>query len=112
MTNLTKIALLALATVIAGTAIASAAPVLILKRTPHSSPNVVCRLHGTDLFVMNFGEKNLDSGRQLEWASRTTGDQGTLMLPVMLAPGEEVRIADVLSIESIRGAQCEIAIAA
>ena len=115
MTNLSKIALLALATIIAGTTIASAAPIIIkfpkLQGPHNSDQSLECRVRGNDFYVINFGDKNLDSGRQIAWNSPSTGDSGLAMVPKMLAPGEEVRIAD-LSFAVAPGTRCDVSLAA
>ena len=118
MTNFTKIAALALVALTASTTIASALPVLILppllkiSRPPHNSNHdLECRMRGTDFYVINFGDVSLDSGRQVAWASPETGDSGVITVPVMVAPGDEVRLADLLSIPVAPGTRCNVAFA-
>jgi hypothetical protein len=116
MTNLSKIALIALTAVIAGTSIAAAmsTPTHRLPTTTNNNghPNyaVECRVHGDNFFIMNWGNSTLDSGLQIEWGSPTTGDGGRVLLPKMLAPGEEVKLADALSDIVIPGSPCNVAI--
>ena len=43
------------------------------------------------------GGKTVDFGRQIAWSSPTTDDSDVVLLPETLAPGEEVKLADVLS---------------
>lgn len=77
---------------------------------PHHGHNtdLACRVHGADLVIINFGDKNADSGRQLSWATNN-GDGGELPLPKMLAPGEEVTIADALDTFAAPGVDCQAA---
>ena len=111
MTNLSKIALISLALVIAGTTMASAAFIPEHRRpTSHPDYAVECRVHGDSFYVINWGNSVLDSGLQIDWASPTTGDDGRTLLPKMLAPGEEVQLADVLSTDVIPGSPCNVAI--
>ena len=111
MTTLSKIALITLAAVVAGTTIASAA-VQPPRRpnTNHPDYGVECRVHGDSFYVINWGNSVLDSGLQISWTSPTTDDSGVTLLPKMLAPGEEVQLADVLSSIVIPGSPCQIAI--
>jgi len=74
----------------------------------HHTLDLSCRVRGDNLFITNFGDANADSGRQVSWAS-TTGDEGTLLLPKMLAPGEEVMIAEVLTEMAGPGDECQAA---
>jgi len=74
----------------------------------HHTMDLTCRVRGDNLFITNFGDANADSGRQVSWAS-TTGDEGTLLLPKMLAPGEEVMIAEVLTEMAGPGDECQAA---
>ena len=114
MTKLTKIALLALAAAIAGTTMASAAPIFFkipkLQGPHNSDQSLECRVINDGFYVINFGDKNLDSGRQIAWNSPETGDAGMAMVPKMLAPGEEARIAD-LSFPVPAGTRCDVSLA-
>lgn len=74
----------------------------------HHTMDLTCRVRGDNLFITNFGDANADSGRQVAWAA-TTGDDGTLLLPKMLAPGEEVMIAAVLTDIAGPGDECQAA---
>ncbi len=74
--------------------------------TPHSPDDIVCRVKDDNFFIANFGGRNLDSGRQVAWRSPTTGDEGTILIPKMLAPGEEVELFGVLSDYAAAGAPC------
>jgi hypothetical protein len=116
--NLTKIALTTLALFIAGTTVASAywyPPThdrLPTTTNNNGHPNyaVECRVHGDNFYIMNWGNSVLDSGLQIEWGSPTTGDGGRVLLPKMLAPGEEVKLADVLSADVLPHSPCNVAI--
>jgi hypothetical protein len=77
----------------------------------HRTYAVECRVHGDNFYIINWGNDNLDSGRTVAWASPSTGDGGTLLLPKSLAPGEEVKLADLLSMPVIPGARCDVALA-
>jgi len=112
MTNLSKIALTAFALVVAGTTIASAAiiPQRIARPTNHPDYNVECRVHGDSFYIINWGNSVLDSGRQVSWGSPTTNDSGLVLLPKMLAPGEEVQLADVLSDTVLPHSPCNVAL--
>jgi hypothetical protein len=115
MTNVTKIAFAALALTVAGTSVAFAAVAGPPSRlgggnSSHPDYSVECRVHGDSFYVMNWGNSVLDSGLQIAWASPTTDDSGVILLPKMLAPGEEVQLADVLSGIVVPGATCQIAI--
>ena len=114
MTNLSKIALVALATLVAGTTIASAAVAPPTNRLNHTQdhPNygIECRVHGDSFYIINWGNSVLDSGRQVSWSSPTTQDSGIVLLPKMLAPGEEVQLADVLSDVVVPGSTCSAAL--
>lgn len=79
---------------------------------PHHGHNndLVCRARGDILFITNFGDKNADSGRTVTWAV-SNGDAGELLLPKMLAPGEEVMIADALNELAAPGDDCQAAFA-
>jgi hypothetical protein len=121
MTNLTKIVTFALTTVVVTTSMIAAASAFTLPTFPptriphsfdkhHSDMTVECRVHDADFWIQNFGGDNLDSGRQIAWRSPTTGDEGVILLPKMLAPGEEVKLADVLSDDALAGAPCAVAL--
>jgi hypothetical protein len=119
MTRLTRIAAVALAALVASAAIVSTASAftippslvnLLHKNQSHPTNAVECSLHGDSLIIFNWGNDNLDSGRQIAWASPTTGDGGVLLLPKMLAPGEQVKIADALSTMVGPGTRCEVAV--
>jgi hypothetical protein len=75
---------------------------------PHSH-DLSCTVRGPNLIITNFGDTNADSGRQLVWSAPNTNDGGTLTLPKMLAPGEEVLIADVLTDFALPGDTCDAA---
>src|SRR4051812_823601 len=106
MTNLIKLTTIALTAIVATTSIASAM-ILPVPRVPrphlhqnHTLLGVECRVKDNDFWIINWGNTNLDSGRVITWRSPTTGDQGEVLLPKMLAPGEEVKLFDVLSDEA------------
>jgi hypothetical protein len=73
---------------------------------PHSPDDIVCRVKDDNFYITNFGDRNLDSGRQVSWRSPTTGDEGVILLPKMLAPGEEVELYGVLSDFVAAGSLC------
>ena len=73
---------------------------------PQRPPDLDCRMKGFDFWIINFGNANVDSGRQVAWSSPTTDDGAVITLPRMLAPGEELKLADVLSDVPYRGAPC------
>ena len=68
--------------------------------------HIVCRVKDDNFYITNFGDRNLDSGRQVSWRSPTTGDEGVVLLPKMLAPGEEVELYGVLSDFVAAGSFC------
>jgi hypothetical protein len=68
-------------------------------------------MKGFDFWIINFGSENVDSGRQVEWSSPSTEDGNIITLPKMLAPGEELRLVDVLSDVPVHGAPCQAAFA-
>ena len=116
MNKLIKVAAATLATTIT-LSFASAAfafPLIIVPlpkhgpATPHHSHDLSCKVRGPNLIITNFGDTNADSGRQVSWSSPDTGDAGELMLPKMLAPGEDVLIADVLTDLALPGDDCEV----
>jgi len=116
MTNLTKLAALALAALVASTAIADAgAPPLQAKPRPsrphHGIKDLECKMKGLDFWIMNFGTTTVDSGSQISWSSPTTDDGDVITLPKMLAPGEELKLADVLSDVPARFAPCDASFA-
>jgi hypothetical protein len=76
----------------------------------HGFPTVECRVHNADVWIQNFGTDILDTGRQVAWRSPTTGDQGLILVPKILAPGEEVKIADALTADALAGAPCQAAL--
>jgi len=86
---------------------AFALPILkIVPKQAHHTQALDCTVRGFDLIITNFGDDNADSGRQVAWAA-ATGDDGTLLLPKMLAPGERLLIADVLTDFAARGTACQ-----
>jgi|SRR6185369_5524210 len=116
MLNTAKLATLALVATIATSAFVSDASAKGVGPHPnpppvvnHGSPDITCKVKDFDFWIINFGDTNLDSGRQVEWRSPTTEDAGIIMLPKMLAPGEQIKLADVLSDEAYRGAPCTAA---
>lgn len=129
MTNLTKLAALAVLALGATTSIASALPLPPpppfpfpvpggpnnMPNTPsverHGAPDLECRMKGFDFWIINFGSGDVDSGRQVAWASPTTDDGAVITLPKTLAPGEQLKLADVLSDVPYRGAPCVAAFA-
>ena len=117
MTNLTKLALLAVVALTTSISMASAAPLPIFPGLPHlngphkhSNMIIECRVKGDNFWIINFGDKVLESGLQIEWRSPSTDDDGVILLPKMLAPGEEVKLADVLTDEARPGAPCSAAL--
>jgi hypothetical protein len=116
MTTLTKTALTALAFVVCGTTLAlanGAGPPTHRISGPnpsHPDYNVECRVHGDSFYVINWGNSVLDSGRQISWRSPTTNDSGVVLLPKMLAPGEEVQLADILSDVVLPHSPCNVAL--
>jgi hypothetical protein len=68
-------------------------------------------MKGFDFWIINFGSANVDSGRQVAWSSPTTDDGAVITLPKTLAPGEQLKLADVLSDVPYRGAPCVAAFA-
>ena len=115
MNTLTKTAAAALAATIVVSFVTSAfainlpAPQPRRPAGPHvqHSHDLSCKVIGTNLIITNFGDTNADSGRQVAWSSPDTADGGTLMLPKMLAPGEQVLIADILTDFATPGDDCE-----
>jgi hypothetical protein len=116
MTNLTKLAAFALVALSASTTFASA--MVIPSRPPltrlgptttHSPAELDCKVRGADFYITNFGSDNVDSGRQVAWNSPTSDDSGVVLLPRMLAPGESVKLADVLSDFVLPGSPCTVA---
>ena len=123
MTKLTSLAALAILAFAAAPSLAAAAgappmlpgpkmptpgPSQSSPHTSHGSPYLDCRVHGLDFFIMNMGTSAIDSGSQVAWNSPTTDDSSVVLLPRMLAPGEEVKLADVLSDVPQRGAPCAV----
>jgi hypothetical protein len=120
MTKLNRLAALAILALAAAPSLAAAAglppmlpapkgPALNMPDAPsHGSPYLDCRVHGLDFFIINMGTKTIDSGSQVAWNSPTTDDSNVVLLPKMLAPGEEVELADVLSDIPQRGAPCAV----
>ena len=120
MTKLTNLATLAFLALAASTSLASANvipsthPIPTTPGTPstpennHGTPFLDCRVHGFDFWIINMGGKTIDSGSQVAWNSPTTDDSSVILLPKMLAPGEEVKLADVLSDIPQRGAPCAV----
>jgi hypothetical protein len=120
MTNLTKLAAIALAALVASTAIATAGGPPPLPKVPQVHPqrphhhgivDLECKMKGFDFWIINFGNDNVDSGRQVSWSSPTTDDGAVITLPKMLAPGEELRLADVLSDVPAQFAPCDASFA-
>lgn len=118
MTKLTVIAAGAFVALVASTSFASAMVLThATQPNPPNTPNaptvedrgivgLECRVKGTDFYVINFGTMNVDSGRQVAWNSPRSGDSGVVMLPRMLAPGEELRLSHVLSTATPAGSPC------
>lgn len=119
MINLTKLAAFAILGLAATTSIAAAAglpqlqpgPHLQVSRPHHGIKDLECKMKGFDFWIMNFGTNNVDSGSQISWSSPTTGDGNVITLPRMLAPGEELKLADVLSDVPERFAPCDASFA-
>jgi hypothetical protein len=118
MTNRTMTAALALATLLVTTSLASAAvvppktqPKPHTEQSHHGIVDLECKMKGFDFWIINFGSENVDSGRQVEWSSPSTEDGNIITLPKMLAPGEELRLGDVLSDVPVHGAPCQAAFA-
>lgn len=120
MTNLTKLAAIALVALSASTTFASAAfippnfPLIPVPQPNHPSvhhgiTSLDCKVRDGDFYIMNFGTTTIDSGRQVAWSSPTTDDDGVVLLPKMLAPGEQVKLADVLSDMALPGSPCTAA---
>ena len=72
----------------------------------HSTTALECKVRNTDFYIINFGSANIESGRQVEWSSPATQDGGVVLLPKMLAPGDSVKLADVLSDFALPGSPC------
>ena len=72
---------------------------------------VECRVKGDNFFIINWGNDNLDAGRQIAWSSPTTGDGGVIPLPKTLGPGDQVKLAEVLSAPVLPGARCDVGLA-
>lgn len=109
MTNLSKLAVAGLAAAVTVSLATSAFALPILKIAPkqvHHTQALDCTVRGFDLIITNFGDDNADSGRQVAWAA-STGDNGTMLLPKMLAPGERLLVADALTDFAARGSRCE-----
>jgi hypothetical protein len=123
MTNLTKLATLAATTFVLTTTFATAMSIPTTAPGPiptpndpptmttHGAPDLECRMKGFDFWIINFGSANVDSGRQVAWSSPTTDDGAVITLPKTLAPGEQLKLADVLSDVPYRGAPCVAAFA-
>jgi hypothetical protein len=111
MNKLITVAAATLATTIAVSFATSAFALPVIKPRPHThyTHDLTCRVRGDNLFITNFGDTNAESGSQISWASPATGDAGTLLLPKMLAPGEELMIADVLTDLAGPGSRCDVA---
>jgi hypothetical protein len=121
MTNLTKLAAIALVALSASTTFASAAfvnppAIMVPPAGPQSQPtvhrtpaNLECKVRDADFYIINFGSNNIDSGREVAWSSPATDDDGVILLPRMLAPGDSVKLADVLSDFALPGAPCSAA---
>lgn len=117
-TNLTKLASLAIMALAATTSITSALEGIHLVPGPNNFPDKVqhstileCRVKDDNFWIMNFGNGNLDSGLQISWRSPTTNDEGVILLPKMLAPGDEVKLAGILSGDANAGAPCTATLA-
>jgi len=116
MHTLTKIAALALVAVAASTSMSSAffpkIPIFpILPKAPGISHNtdhtLECRVANGAFYVINFGNTQLESGRQVAWSSPETGDSGIVSVPTMVAPGDEIVLAE-LSVPVQAGAPCSV----
>ncbi|MEO9227595.1 MAG: hypothetical protein ABI216_01400 [Devosia sp.] len=113
MTNLTKLALVAVVALTASTSIASAMQIKVPqpnKPHTHSNMTIECRVRDDNFWIINFGDKNLDSGLQIAWRSPATDDSGVVLLPKMLAPGDEVKLAGVLTDFANGGDPCSAAL--
>ena len=117
MTNRTRLVSVALVALVAAGGVATDAfamrvlPPRYAPSVSHSPDDVVCRVKDDNFFITNFGNRNLDSGRQVSWRSPTTGVEGTILMPKMLAPGEEVELYGVLSDDAAAGAPCTVDLA-
>ena len=113
MNKLITTTLFALVGVSLATSAFAANPPHLPPARPHAihSHDLSCKVVGPNLIITNFGDTNADSGRQVDWSSPDTLDGGTLTLPKMLAPGEELRLADVLSDVPERFAPCDASFA-
>jgi hypothetical protein len=114
MNKLVTLAGLAFAGIIVSTSFASAMviptwPPMPQPNTTHSTLDLECRVKNNDFYIINFGNAVVDSGRQIEWRSPTTNDDGRILLPRMLNPGDEVKLADVLTDVALSGAPCTAA---
>ena len=107
MTKLVTITTAALVAVL-GVSMATSAFAAKPPARPHAIHNhdLSCTVRGPNLVITNFGDTNADSGSQVIWSSPDTLDGGTLTLPKMLAPGEEVLIADILTTIALPGDDC------
>jgi hypothetical protein len=125
MTNLTKPAAFAVLALAASTTLATAAGLPPMQPGPnwpvtgpnnpteqrHGAPDLVCRMKGFDFWIINFGSATVDSGRQVAWSSPTTEDGDVITLPKTLAPGEQLKLTNVLSDVPSRGAPCSASFA-
>ena len=113
MNKLITTTLFALVGVSLATSAFAANPPHLPPARPHAihSHDLSCKVVGPNLIITNFGDTNADSGRQVDWSSPDTLDGGTLTLPKMLAPGEEVLIADILTTPALPGDDCDAAFA-
>lgn len=114
MNKLVTLTGLAFAGLIASTAFANAMvwpypPPTTNPTINHSTLDLECRVKNNDFYIINFGNAVVDSGRQIEWRSPTTNDDGRILLPRMLNPGDEVKLADVLTDVALSGAPCTAA---
>ncbi|MBN9305929.1 MAG: hypothetical protein BGO82_01150 [Devosia sp. 67-54] len=110
MSNLHKLAVVGLATAVTLSLASGAFALSLIKpvlKQAHHTQALDCTVRGFDLIITNFGDDNADSGRQVAWAV-STGDNGTMLLPKMLAPGERLLVADALTDFAARGSRCQV----
>lgn len=125
MTKFKTLAALALVAVAASTSLATAGaqppmqpgpkgpptphgPSVSTPDTNHGVADLDCRVKGLDFIIINTGDKAADSGRQVVWASPSTNDGNLILLPKMLGPGDQVKLAGVLTSIPRRGAPCSV----
>src|SRR3569623_1341365 len=107
MNKLIATIVLALVGVSLATTVFAAPPPKVQRPHLVHSHDLSCKVIGPNLIITNFGDTNADSGRQVDWSSPDTNDGGTLTLPKLLAPGEEVLIADILTTPALPGDDCD-----